>query len=69
MLYSQESVDLGKVAYVNSQIACAFIELEAMKSENQLALLQGISPAWSYAEFMKLLDKYQLTHDLVINNL
>ena len=61
-------IKLQNIAYVNSQIASALIELEAMKSENAEAERHGHSLAWSYNEFCSLIDKYQLGHNAVLTN-
>jgi hypothetical protein len=66
---SYDVVKMQNVVYVMSQIASAQIELEAMKSENQLAERHDHSPAWGYNEFISLIDKYQLGHNSVITNL
>ncbi len=61
-------IKLQNIAYVNSQIASAMIELEAMKSENTMAERQDHSPAWGYNEFCSLIEKYQLSHNQVLTN-
>ena len=60
---------LQNIAYVNSQIASAMIELEAMKATNQERYRKGQSDAWDEEAFISLIDKYQLNHNAVITNL
>jgi hypothetical protein len=61
-------IKLQNIAYVNSQIASFYAELEAMKSENLQAEHLGQSMPWSYNEFNSLIDKYQLGHNAVLTN-
>ncbi len=62
-------VRMQNLTLVNTQVACAYIELEAMKAENQQRLHQGQSVAYGEAEFVALIDKYQLTRNLVLGNI
>jgi hypothetical protein len=62
-------IKLQNVAYVNSQIASAMIELEAMKAENMQREHMGQSMAWDESSFTSLIDKYQLGHNSVLTNL
>jgi len=62
-------VKLQNIAYVNSQIASFYAELEAMKSENSSRERRNYSPAYVYDDFVRLIDKYQLGHNNVITNL
>jgi len=60
---------LQNVAYVQSQIACAMVELEAMKWANVSRREQGLSLAYSEEAYTKLIDFYQLGHNAVLTNL
>jgi len=60
---------LQNIAYVNSQIASAMIELEAMKSENTQAEHHGHSMPWGYNEFCSLIEKYKLSHNQIMTQL
>ena len=62
-------IKLQNIAYVNSQIACAQIELAAMQAENTDRFFKGESPAYQGKEFMALIDRYQLGHNSVVTNL
>ncbi len=65
---SYDIIKLQNVAYVNSQIASFYAELEAMKAENLQAEHLGQSVPWSHNEFNSLIDKYQLSHNSVLTN-
>jgi hypothetical protein len=54
------------VAYVQAQTACAMIECEAMKAENQQRAHQGYSPAYSQGHFMALAPRYGIDHNSVL---
>jgi len=66
---SFDVVRMQNIAYVDSQIACAYVELEAMKAENSQRERQGQALAWNYDEFFSLIIKYQLGHNSVLSNL
>jgi hypothetical protein len=57
---------MDKVAYLNSQIACAMIEAMGMQAENKQREIMGNSPAYVEDSFMELLTKYGLHHNSVI---
>jgi len=57
---------MDKVAYLNSQIACAIIEAMGMQAENEQRKIMGNSPAYVKDSFMQLLDKYGLHHNSII---
>ncbi len=57
------------VAYVNSQLMCAMVELEAMKSANRSRERQNLALAYSEGDFRSLIDKYQMGHNSVVTNL
>ena len=60
---------MQNVAYVQSQIATAMVELEAMKWANVNRREQGLSLAYTEEAFASLIDKYQLGHNAVVTNL
>jgi len=68
-MFTQEGQDLAKVAYVNSQCVAAQIELVAMEAANAERWAHGKSLAYNEGDFMALIEKYQLTHNQVVNNL
>jgi hypothetical protein len=57
---------MDKVAYLNSQIACAMIEAMGMQAENKQREILGEGPAYVEDSFMHLLEKYGLYHNSVI---
>ena len=59
----------GRAAYVNSQVACALIELEAMKVENQLRAQHGLAQAYGEAQICALIGRYGLDPNSVITTL
>lgn len=61
---------LHRIAYVNSQIACAMIELEAMKAQNIIdSKIDDRSVTYQPYDFEKLMDKYGLYHNAVLTAL
>ena len=66
---SFDVLKLLNMTYQESQIACALIELEAMKVANLTRERDGQSPAYREEAFMALIDKYQLSHNAVLTNL
>jgi len=56
----------GQAAYVSSQTACALIEMEGMKAENQNCAINNMPPQYVQRDFLSLLDKYQLYHNSVV---
>ena len=59
----------ARAAFVNSQVACAMIELEAMKALNSERAMRGENIAYDEAAFLALQDKYGLGHNTVIQYL
>lgn len=51
-----------KAAFINSQVACALIEMEAMKAENAACAIRCETPAYGAHAFRALIDKYTITH-------
>ena len=60
---------LKDVAYIQTQVAAATIEVEAMKATNKVRWQQNQALAYTEEDFIKLIDKYQLGHNQVIENL
>ena len=60
-------VDPGKVTYINGQIACALIEMAAMKMANK----EKQTPGFAYGEedFRALIEKYQISHNAILGYL
>lgn len=52
--------------YIQSQIFCAYAELEAMKAANQQRLIEGKSLAYSEQQFLELQTKYGLCHNQIL---
>lgn len=52
-----------QVAFLNSQVACAMIELEAMKSANLERTMQNESLAYDEIDFFNLIKKYDLEYN------
>jgi hypothetical protein len=55
-----------KVCYVNSQVACAFIEAMGMQAENKQRKILGQSMAYNDDSFFNLIEKYGINHNAVI---
>jgi hypothetical protein len=55
-----------KVAYIQSQTACALLEMEAMKVENLQRINQGLSVAYGEDAFMKVISNYGIGHNSVL---
>lgn len=60
---------LDKNTFINSQVACALIEAQAMTAANTLAAFKGESPVFWSEDFMGLIDKYRIGHNDVISYL
>jgi len=56
-----------QAAYINAQSTCALIEMNSMIAENRLRELQQESPAYGEAEFLKLMGKYTISNDAMID--
>jgi len=59
--------DEQTVAYVNAQVACALIEMEAMKAENLRRTASKLPPIYKERDFNALITKYGIHHDAVIS--
>lgn len=55
-----------KIVFIQSQIACAQIEMESMKAENIVRAAQFRAPAYYEKHFLDLIAKYSLDHDAVM---
>ena len=58
-----------RVAYVNTQVACAQIEAMGMVAENQFRKDNGLSVAYKDEDFNSLINKYGIHHNAVIKYL
>ena len=58
--------DEQKAAYIHSQVACAMIEMFAMKAANHEREQQGYAHAYGEDAFMELIDRYGISHNAVI---
>ncbi len=58
--------DEQRVAFINSQIACALIEMNGMIAENAQRKIQQESPAYVGDDFERLINKYGIHHNGVI---
>jgi len=55
-----------QAAYIQSQIACALIEMEGMKAANIARERHDFTLAYSEADFMALLEQYDIDHNSVV---
>ena len=55
-----------KRTYMDSQIACALIEMESMKAMNYERDAQGLAQAYNEEAFLDLIEKYGIHHNAVI---
>lgn len=55
-----------KIVYLQSQIACANIRLEAMKAENEAGKINGTFPAYTQFHFSDVIEDYGLGSNQVI---
>ena len=53
-------------SYVNSQAACALIEMQGMIAANQFRMQQGLTIAYDEKAFFALIDQYGISHNAVI---
>ena len=56
-------------AFVNSQVACALIEMEGMKAENMQRQAQGHDMVYLEADFNSIQDRYEIGYNSVIGRL
>ena len=57
--------DEQKAAYINAQTACAMIEAMGMVAENALRKQREDTIAYTFADFMGLIEKYGIYHNAV----
>lgn len=55
--------DEQKAAYVHAQAVAAQAEIEAMKAENQLRIMQGKTIAYGEEAFTAVIERYGLHHN------
>lgn len=55
-----------KAAYIQAQTACALIEMEGMKAENQHRITRGETIAYDGEAFMAIIEKYGIHNNGVI---
>jgi hypothetical protein len=60
---------LQNIAYVNSRIVSAQIEMEAMKTFNQDRLNRGEQIGYTEESFLSLIDKYGLGNNTILTEL
>jgi len=60
---------MDKLAYINSQIACAMIEMEGMKIQNMMDMKDDWIPTYMKQDFDKLMEKYGLHHNAILTYL
>ncbi|KKN18109.1 hypothetical protein LCGC14_0959160 [marine sediment metagenome] len=58
--------DEQKAAYINSQVICAQIELEAMKVANRHDEGMGSAPTYVEEDFRAIVDRFVIGHNDVI---
>ena len=56
----------GKAAHINSQVACALIEMESMKAANEERASKGLAQAYDEGAFMALINRYGIHTNAVI---
>ncbi len=61
--------DEQRIVYVNSQIACALIEMEGMKTENMQRQNCNQTLAYTEKDFTNLIVKYDLGHNDVLSEI
>ena len=61
-----DETTLKRITYLQSQIACAMIELEGMKAENEMRKHQDLTIAYPEKAFQDVILKYGIYHNAVI---
>jgi hypothetical protein len=64
-----DETTLKRITYLQSQIACAMIESEGMKAENEIRKSQGLSLAYNEKAFQNVLLRHEIYHNAVIEYL
>jgi len=62
-----EAYEGKQLAYVQSQTACALIEMEAMKAANDVARSKGCEPKYTEKDFRDLIGTYGIHHNAVMS--
>lgn len=65
----QDVQRMNNIAFLQSQIACAQIELAAMNIENEIRLQRGETPAYAEAALMDVINKYGIGHNAALTTL
>lgn len=60
---------LARIAFIQSQVACAMAEIEAMKAANQACEYRGESQDYTEQDFRNIESKYMIGHNAVIEYL
>lgn len=55
-----------RVAYINSQVACALIVMEGMKAENTYREMRGETIAYGDKAFNAVIDQHGIGHNAVM---
>ena len=58
-----------KIAFINSQVACALITLEGMKAMNREREMRGESLAYGEHAFFDLRNEFIISHNSVLEYL
>lgn len=64
-----DETTLKRITYLQSQIACAMIESDGMKAENEIRKSQSLDLAYDEKAFQDVLLKYGIYHNAVIEYL
>ena len=62
-------MDVAKAAYINSQVACSLIALEAFKQGNREQEAKGLPPRYNEDDIAGLMDAYCVGHNAVLDHL
>ena len=55
-----------RAAFINSQVACALIDLAGMQAENTARQILGQAPAYQEDSFQVMMRKYLIEHNEVL---
>lgn len=69
MIDWQAAEVIRQSAYINSQVACALVELEAMKAINAECIILGVHPKYKEEDIKKILERYEIGTNTVISRL
>ena len=61
--------NIKNATYVLSQVTCAFVEVVGMVAENKIRESEGLSLAYSEADFNNVIEKYCIHHNGVVSSL